>query len=115
MDEIESWIASLPSDAAAIAAMQEHRVPCAPVLSVEEAINHPHLREHRTIRKVDDPIFGEFDGCAALRCASAFLASCRSPRPHSASVNREVLESSSSSPERIASLEQSGVLQSGKC
>jgi CoA:oxalate CoA-transferase len=58
---IESWIASMPSDAAALAAMQEHRVPCAPILSVEEAIHHPHLRERGTVRKVQDRILGEID------------------------------------------------------
>src|SRR6202047_3745189 len=58
---IETWIASLPSDAAALAAMQERRVPCARVLSVEEAINHPRLRERGTVRKVRDRILGEFE------------------------------------------------------
>jgi crotonobetainyl-CoA:carnitine CoA-transferase CaiB-like acyl-CoA transferase len=58
---IENWIAALPSDAAALAVMQEHRVPCAPVLSVEEAINHPHLRERGTVRKVHDRILGDLD------------------------------------------------------
>jgi len=58
---IENWIAGLPSDAAALAIMQEHRVPCAPVLSVEEAINHAHLRERGTVRKVHDRILGDMD------------------------------------------------------
>ncbi len=50
VDEIERWIALLPSDAAALAAMREHRVPCAPVLSVEEAINHPQSARPDTRR-----------------------------------------------------------------
>jgi CoA:oxalate CoA-transferase len=58
---IETWIASMASDNAALAAMQDHRVPCGPVLSVEEATNHPHLRERGTVRRVQDRILGEFE------------------------------------------------------
>jgi crotonobetainyl-CoA:carnitine CoA-transferase CaiB-like acyl-CoA transferase len=58
---IETWLASMPSDAAALAAIQAQRVPCAPVLSVEQAINHPHLRQRGTIRKVHDRVLGEFE------------------------------------------------------
>ena len=32
-----------------------------PVLSLEEAMAHPHLRGRKTIRRVSDPAFGEFD------------------------------------------------------
>jgi len=38
---IENWLASMPSDDASLAAMQEHRVPCGPVLSVEASAPSP--------------------------------------------------------------------------
>ena len=57
---IEDWIASMPSDDAALRALEEVRVPVAPVLSVEQAINHPHLQERGTVRTVTDRAFGEF-------------------------------------------------------
>jgi crotonobetainyl-CoA:carnitine CoA-transferase CaiB-like acyl-CoA transferase len=59
--EIEAWISSMPSDDAALAAMQEYRVPCAPVLSVEDAINHPHLRQRGTVRTIHDRVLGEME------------------------------------------------------
>jgi crotonobetainyl-CoA:carnitine CoA-transferase CaiB-like acyl-CoA transferase len=32
----------------------------APILTVEQAIAHPHLRERRTVRTIHDRIIGEF-------------------------------------------------------
>ncbi|HKV55386.1 MAG TPA: CoA transferase [Candidatus Binataceae bacterium] len=55
---IEDWLASFPTRAEAIAALDQERVPCAPVLTVNEAITHPHLNERKTIRWVDDPLLG---------------------------------------------------------
>ncbi len=57
---ITGWLKSQPSDAAALKRLQEYRVPCAPVLSVEDAIRHPHLIERHTIENIDDPILGRF-------------------------------------------------------
>ena len=58
---IENWLASFPDRDAAVAALDKDRVPCAPVLSLEEAMEHPHLRERKTVRKASDPRLGEFD------------------------------------------------------
>jgi len=41
--------------------MKAHRVPMAPILSVEEAVRHPHLRERGTVRTVHDRILGDFE------------------------------------------------------
>jgi crotonobetainyl-CoA:carnitine CoA-transferase CaiB-like acyl-CoA transferase len=57
---IERWLASMPSDEAAVSALRTARIPSAPVLSVEEAMQHPHLRERRTVRTVHDRLLGEF-------------------------------------------------------
>ena len=45
----------------AIAALEAERVPCAPVLSLHEAMAHPHLRERGTVRRVTDRDIGAFD------------------------------------------------------
>jgi CoA:oxalate CoA-transferase len=58
-DVIEKWLAEFPTRDAAIAALDKERVPCAPVLSVNEAIKHPHLNERKTVRWVQDPILGK--------------------------------------------------------
>jgi hypothetical protein len=36
-------------------------VPCAPVLTLHEAMAHPHLRQRGTVRRVRDATIGEFD------------------------------------------------------
>ena len=46
---------------AAIAALEAERVPCAPVLTLHEAMAHPHLRQRGTVRRVRDESIGEFD------------------------------------------------------
>jgi len=58
---IENWMATFPSREAVVAALDKERVPCAPVLSLEEAMDHPHLRERKTVRHASDPSLGEFD------------------------------------------------------
>jgi len=42
----------------AIAGADKEGVPCAPVLTVSEAIAHPHLNDRKTVRWVDDPLLG---------------------------------------------------------
>jgi CoA:oxalate CoA-transferase len=58
---IEEWLSRFPGRAEAIAALEAERVPCAPVLSLHEAIAHPHLRERGTVRRVSDDAIGAFD------------------------------------------------------
>jgi len=58
---LEGWLARFDSSEAAIAALEAHRVPCAPVLSLNEAMAHPHLRERGTVRRVHDEVLGDFD------------------------------------------------------
>lgn len=57
---IEDWLQAQDSDAETIKRLEEHRVPCAPILSAEEAINHPHLLDRGTAQKVTDRALGDF-------------------------------------------------------
>lgn len=57
---LEAWLSGFASRDAAIAALEQQRIPCAPVLSLREAINHPHLQERGVVRTVSDPYVGEF-------------------------------------------------------
>src|SRR5260221_10590944 len=59
-DIIEKWLKSFPSRDAAIAALEKERIPCAPVLTLNEAMAQPHLMERATVRRVRDPQLGEF-------------------------------------------------------
>jgi CoA:oxalate CoA-transferase len=58
---IETWLAQFASRDEAIAVLEAERVPCAPVLSLHEAMTHPHLRERGTVRRVTDRDIGAFD------------------------------------------------------
>ena len=39
----------------------ENRTPYAPVLTIEQATVHPHLRERGVVRRINDRFLGEFD------------------------------------------------------
>ena len=56
---IEQWLASFPSDAAALERLEAHRVPCGPVLNPVDAMTHPYFVERGTVRVADDRILGE--------------------------------------------------------
>jgi CoA:oxalate CoA-transferase len=58
---IEQWLSTFPNRDAAVAALEAQRAPCAPVLSLRDAMEHPHLRERGTVRRVKDRAIGEFD------------------------------------------------------
>ncbi len=58
---IEGWLATRHDIAAAVEELDAGRVPCAPVLSVPEAMAHPHLRERETVRTVTDRALGDID------------------------------------------------------
>jgi crotonobetainyl-CoA:carnitine CoA-transferase CaiB-like acyl-CoA transferase len=111
---IEDWLQAQSSDEAALACLDEHRVPNAPVLSVEQAMNHPQLRERRTVRTIHDRVLGEFrvpgfplrfsDFPGELILEAPFLGE------HNAEVLGTYLGYSSS---RVKELESAGILGRG--
>lgn len=58
---IETWLQTFPSDAAAWACLEEHRVPSGPVLAPQDAIDHEYFRGRGAIRTVHDPVVGKLD------------------------------------------------------
>jgi crotonobetainyl-CoA:carnitine CoA-transferase CaiB-like acyl-CoA transferase len=58
---IQEWFDSMPSDEEIFRLFDEHRVPYAPVLTIEQAMAHPHLRERGIVRRINDRFLGEFD------------------------------------------------------
>jgi crotonobetainyl-CoA:carnitine CoA-transferase CaiB-like acyl-CoA transferase len=57
---LDAWAAAMPGRDAAMAALEAARVPAAPVLSVREAMAHPHLVERGVARPIHDPVLGDF-------------------------------------------------------
>ena len=111
---IETWLKGFPSVHDAVAKMEEHGVPCAPILTVEETINHPHFRERGTVRTVDDPIAGKFDMPGHPIRFSDFPDDPGYVAPTLGQHNQEVLsEVLGKSKEEIDALASNGVLIEG--
>jgi crotonobetainyl-CoA:carnitine CoA-transferase CaiB-like acyl-CoA transferase len=108
---IEDWLAAMPSDEASVEKLRRARVPVAPILSVREAMEHPHLIERGTVRLVSDPILGEFKIPGFPLRFSGFPQELEFDAPLLGEHNSTVLEKYLRySAERIAQLESSGVL-----
>jgi CoA:oxalate CoA-transferase len=58
---IERWLQSLPDRDSALRELDAQRVPCAPVLKLEESMAQAHLRERKTVRRIKHDTLGEFD------------------------------------------------------
>lgn len=116
VDVIEGWIRSMPSDDAAVEAMKARRVPVAPVLTVAEAVRHPHLRERGTVRKVRDRMLGEFDLPGFALRFSEFPRPLELEAPFLGEHNESVLsEYLGCTPERLREFEKKGVLRNARC
>lgn len=56
---IEAWLQSFPTDEAALQALEEYRIPSAPVMAVADTINHEYFKARQMVRTVPDPVLGE--------------------------------------------------------
>ena len=108
---IEEWLQAQDNDEVALQRLDEYRVPNAPVLSVEQAVNHPQLRERRTVRKIHDRVLGEFQVPGFPLRFSEFPGELTLEAPFLGEHNTEVLQDYLGySASRIAELESAGVL-----
>ncbi len=57
---LEKWLKAFPSRDAAIASLEKERIPCAPVLTLNDAMAQPHLVQRGTVRQVSDSQIGPF-------------------------------------------------------
>jgi crotonobetainyl-CoA:carnitine CoA-transferase CaiB-like acyl-CoA transferase len=110
---IESWLQSMPDDEAAVSALRNARIPSAPVLTVEQAMKHPHLIERQTVQTVHDRILGEMQVPGFPLRFSSFPERLELEAPFLGEHNARILSSFLGySADSIASLEQAGVLRS---
>ncbi len=109
---IEDWLMETFTDASsAVAHMEEFGVPVAPVLSVAETTQHPHLRERGTVRTIADPIAGKFDIPGMPLRFSLFPEDLPLQAPTLGQQNEFILtEYLKRSPEEVQKLRDSGVL-----
>jgi crotonobetainyl-CoA:carnitine CoA-transferase CaiB-like acyl-CoA transferase len=108
---IEDWLAAMPDDESSIEVLRRARVPVAPILSVREAMEHPHLVARGTVRSISDPILGEFKIPGFPLRFSSFPQELEFDAPLLGEHNTAVLEKYLGySAEKVAALESSGVL-----
>ena len=105
----------MPGDDEIFRRFDEYRVPYAPVLMIEQAIAHPHLRDNEIVRAVNDRFLGEFDVPGFPLRFSAFPRHPQLEAPTLGEHNRSILtDYLGYSPERIQALERDAVLHRGE-
>ena len=113
VDTIEGWLRSQPSDDAALETLKAHHVPVAPILSVPEALQHPHLRQRGTVRTVHDRLLGDLEVPGFALRFSDFPSPLELQAPLLGEHNAEILaEWLGYSPDQIQDLERRGILRS---
>jgi crotonobetainyl-CoA:carnitine CoA-transferase CaiB-like acyl-CoA transferase len=109
----EAWMATFSTDQDVLDVLEAHRVPCAPVLSPRQTLEHPYFREREMVRTVPDPVLGEV---TIPGFPFKFSERPELPGLEAASLgqhNAEVLGAwAGYDPERVASLVADGVLAS---
>ncbi|HAK62650.1 MAG TPA: hypothetical protein DCO82_05340 [Alphaproteobacteria bacterium] len=110
---IEAWLQAQECDATAIRILEENHIPVAPILSVEQACQHPHLIERETVRWIEDRALGRFQAPGMPLRFSAFPGHLDLTAPFLGEHNAEVLgEYLGFGGDRIRALEMAGVLAS---
>ena len=110
-DAITDWLRKVPNRDAACVSLREARIPNAPVLTVEEAMNHPHMIERGTVRTVHDRVIGDFKIPGVPLRFSAFPHPLEIEAPLLGEHNRHVLANYLGySSDDIQRLEREGVL-----
>ncbi len=110
---IEAWLQAQESDEAAIRILGEGHIPVAPILSVEQACQHPHMIERETVRTIYDRSLGNFQAPGNPLRFSEFPAHLDLEAPYLGEHNAEVLgDCLGYSGARIADLVKRGVLHS---
>lgn len=109
---IEGWIIAQPSDEEAVRILQAGHVPTAPVLSIAEAVNHPHLRARGTVRQITDRSFGTLAIPGMPLRFSEFPDDLPLQAPFLGEHNEEILTTRLSyTAEQVRELQSAGVLK----
>jgi crotonobetainyl-CoA:carnitine CoA-transferase CaiB-like acyl-CoA transferase len=109
---IEDWLHTFPDVTSAVAHLERFDVPVAPVLSVAETLDHPHLRARGTVRTIRDAVYGgEIDVPGFPLKFSDFPEELPLAAPTLGQHNREILTTYlKKTPEDVDRLRAEGVL-----
>ena len=108
MDEVDAavsaWTATRSKEAL-FAHLMAHRVPCAPVRSLDEVVNDPHMHERGSLQWQDHPELGRIVvQHSPLRFAGDPLRELQPSRPLGADTNALLAEHLGLSPDAVAAL-----------
>lgn len=110
---IEGWLQAFGDDEKARAALEKARVPVAQILTVPQAISHPHAIERGSVRTVNDRQLGKFTLPGMPLRFSEFPNPEIKEAPFLGEHNAEVLaDYLGMSKEQVGALEKKGVLKS---
>lgn len=108
---VQAWVDAQASVESIVATLAEHHVPCAPVMSIADVVNTPHMIERGTVRKISDPKLGEVNMPGMPLRFSGFPNNIPLEAAHLGQHNAEVLSSMLGlSSARIDELRAAGVL-----
>jgi crotonobetainyl-CoA:carnitine CoA-transferase CaiB-like acyl-CoA transferase len=108
---IEAWLQSFPTDEKALQALEEYRIPSAPVMAVADTINHPYFKARNMVRTVPDPLLGELTVPGFPLKYSAFPEPLELRAPLLGEHNVEVLGAQLEyTAEQVADLRRKGIL-----
>ena len=108
---VQHWVDSIGDIDKVVARLNEAHVPCAPVLTIEEMVNHPHMRLRGTVREVQDAKIGNVTVPGMPLRFSGHPHNIDLAAAHLGENNQEILSSVLGlNGEQIAALEQQGIL-----
>jgi CoA:oxalate CoA-transferase len=109
---VEAWMQTFPDIESVIKLLDAHNVPCAPVLSVNETLTHPHLVERGTVRTIDDRMAGKYQIPGHPVKSSRYPANNPYVAPFLGEHNHEILSNLlGKNDAEIETLSNSGILQ----
>jgi CoA:oxalate CoA-transferase len=110
---ITEWVQSFDSIQQVISIMQKADVECTPILSINEAITHPHFVSHGMTQEVDDPERGKVKVINSPFRFSHSESGLRGSYPKLGEHNHEVLSSLlGRSAREVDQLQEEGVMYS---
>lgn len=108
---IESWLQEQESDAEVIRLLGERHIPVAPILSIEQVLQHPHMLERGTVRTVSDRGAGEFQMPGTPLRFSAYANDLDLQAPYLGEHTEEILSGLlNMNAEEISALVDKGIL-----
>jgi CoA:oxalate CoA-transferase len=111
---VEEWMRTFATDADLLAKMEQHRIPCAPVLDAADAATHPYFVERRMVKTVTDPFIGELTIPGNPLRFSEQPEELDLETPSLGQHNSEVLRGLGYSKEEIDRFSEEGITRSGR-